>query len=322
MKLYMGIDTSCYTTSVAILDEAGKLLSDSRKFLEVKSGNRGLAQSEMVFQHTRNLPEVFAKAVENLPKPLPLTAIGVTACPRSLPDSYMPAFLAGDGCARTLSMAYGNRLCRLSHQEGHIYAGIWSAGGPYEEEFLAVHASGGTTEIVKVKQTPCSLKVSMLGETLDLNAGQFIDRVGVAMGLPFPAGRHLEMLAGQEEGVDIPFSVKEMNVSFSGPATHALRLLHAEESKAGIAAGVQLCIGRTLTKLIKNAVRYSGLSHVLLVGGVLSNEFVREYLRQNLDQAELTLYFPRKEFNPDNGIGPAYFALRSGNLRGTSAYDT
>ena len=104
-KVYLGIDTSCYTTSVAVLDEAGKLVGEARKILDVKPGRCGLQQSEMVFQHTRNLPNLMEEVL--LGKEYELAAIGVSGYPRPLENSYMPAFLAGTGVARTLAAATG-----------------------------------------------------------------------------------------------------------------------------------------------------------------------------------------------------------------------
>lgn len=92
MRVTVGIDTSCYTTSVALLDDAGRLVADVRRPLAVKEGGRGLAQSEMVYQHTRNLPEVFEAAVGKVSGPLEIMAVGAAAQPRPLPESFMPAF--------------------------------------------------------------------------------------------------------------------------------------------------------------------------------------------------------------------------------------
>lgn len=93
-EVYLGIDTSCYTTSVALIGREGGLVGEARRILQVKPGCRGLQQSEMVFQHTRNLPILLE---EVLKKPLKVIGIGVSARPRPLEDSYMPAFLVGLG---------------------------------------------------------------------------------------------------------------------------------------------------------------------------------------------------------------------------------
>lgn len=314
MKYILGIDTSCYTTSVAVMDKTGNLVADARRILTVKSGSRGLKQSEMVFQHTRNLPELLEQAFSKIEKPFSLTAIGVSACPRSLPDSYMPAFLTGLGYARALAVSHTIPLIQLSHQENHIWAGIWSAGGPNTREFLAVHMSGGTTELVKVKKESRGLSLNCLGGTLDISAGQLIDRIGVALKMPFPAGPHLEILAKecQENIIHVPFFVKQFSLSFSGSETYVHKLLAAGTLKpAAIAAGVQLCVAKALTKWIDNGIKVTGLNNILFVGGVISNQFIRNYLISQFSiKNGIDLYFPKSGYSADNSVGAAFFALQ------------
>ena len=122
-EVYLGIDTSCYTTSVALIGREGGLVGEARRILQVKPGCRGLQQSEMVFQHTRNLPILLE---EVLKKPLKVIGIGVSARPRPLEDSYMPAFLVGLGLARSLAAVNEIPLWQISHQENHLEAGLWS----------------------------------------------------------------------------------------------------------------------------------------------------------------------------------------------------
>ena len=106
--VYLGIDTSCYTTSVAVLDRQGNLVDEVRRVLEVKPGKRGLAQSEMVFQHTRNLPELIEKIFYR--HDMKIIGIGVSRQPRPIENSYMPAFLSGYGAARSLAAILGTKL--------------------------------------------------------------------------------------------------------------------------------------------------------------------------------------------------------------------
>lgn len=313
MKLVVGIDTSCYTTSVALMDEEGLLLADARKMLTVKAGNKGLAQSEMVFQHTRNLPELFANAWGQISGRPEICAVGASTQPRSLPESYMPAFLVGTGYARVLALTYGAPFLSLSHQEGHILAGLWSAKGPDTQQFLAVHASGGTTEITRVENKDDRLSVEIVGGTKDIAAGQFVDRIGVALALPFPAGPHLEQLAmDASEPAKIPLSVERTMVSFAGPETHAKRLLAKGETPAGVAAGVQVCISETIGRAVQAAMEITGFRDVLFVGGVMSNRYIRHAVTERLCQDErVRLFFPRPEYSGDNAVGVAYFALRA-----------
>ncbi|SMC58791.1 O-sialoglycoprotein endopeptidase [Sporomusa malonica] len=319
MSYTLGIDTSCYTTSVAILDEQGKLVADCRRILKVKTGSRGLQQSEMVFQHTRNLPELFAEACCSIAKPVHFKAICVSAFPRPLPDSYMPAFLVGEGYARVLSLSHNVPLYRISHQENHIFAGIWSAGGPQAAAFLVVHLSGGTTEIVKVSPDIVAtnsgrLSMEILGGSQDIHAGQLVDRIGVLLGLPFPAGAQLEALAApnRDQAVKVPVTVRDASVSFAGPETYIRKLVAQSTDMGGIAASVELCIARAVTAMIKHAVTHTGLAEILLVGGVMANRFIRHYLIEQLEhQGVAQLYFPDNIYSPDNAIGAAYFALIS-----------
>ncbi|MEG6585637.1 O-sialoglycoprotein endopeptidase [Dendrosporobacter sp. 1207_IL3150] len=315
MKHFLGIDTSCYTTSVAILNESGRLIADKRRILSVKAGGKGLSQSEMVFQHTRNLPFLVEEAVADCQFPLELAGVCVSAFPRPIPDSYMPAFLVGEGYARALTTINRIELWRLSHQELHILAGIWSSGGPHTDRFLAVHVSGGTTEIVLVTKAD-RFDIKLIGGTQDLNAGQFIDRVGVALKLPFPAGPHLESIASEyhQNACPIPVSVKGMLASFSGPASHAQRMIDKGIDSQALAAGVEICIAKTLAKIIIAAILETGVTDVLMVGGVMSNNFIRTSISQTIIHydAKVRLYFPDKKFSPDNAVGAAYYAMLNG----------
>ncbi|HWR09965.1 MAG TPA: O-sialoglycoprotein endopeptidase [Sporomusa sp.] len=320
MNYSLGIDTSCYTTSVAILNELGQLVADCRRILRVKNGGRGLQQSEMVFQHTRNMPELFAEACCNFPRPVSFKTIAVSAFPRPLPDSYMPAFLVGEGYAKVLALTHNVPLYRISHQENHILAGIWSAGGPKSANFLAVHLSGGTTEIVKVsadanKADSSRLSTEIIGRSQDIHAGQLIDRIGVLLGLSFPAGPQLEALAAlyRDQAVKIPVSIREATVSFTGPETHVRKLIAQGTDRGAIAAGVELCISKAVTAMINHAVINTGLTEVLLVGGVMANRFIRNYLLEHLEHTGVArLYFPDNIYSPDNATGAAYFALNAG----------
>lgn len=144
MKVYLGLDTSCYTTSCALVSESGELIGEARKLLDVKPGTRGLQQSQMVFQHTRALPSL----IEQLPQDYTLAGIGVSAFPRREANSYMPAFLVGHGLARSLSHIHQVPLYEFSHQENHILAALRVLQTVPAEPFYSLHVSGGTTELL------------------------------------------------------------------------------------------------------------------------------------------------------------------------------
>lgn len=189
--LTLGIDTSNYTTSVAIYD-GENILKNCKKLLPVKDGERGLRQSDAVFYHTNQLADVFDEAFDSFNGKL--DAIAVSSRPRDVEGSYMPCFTVGVNSARILAKALKVPLYTVSHQAGHITAALYSAKKLelMNEKFIAFHVSGGTTEALLVqKGTENPLDIEIIAKTLDLNAGQLVDRVGVMLGLHFPCGAEL-----------------------------------------------------------------------------------------------------------------------------------
>lgn len=372
-RVYLGIDTSCYTTSVAIIDEAGALLGEARQILSVRPGRCGLQQSEMVFQHTRNLPRLMEEAVGQVigcvktgagsaangvtvaeeastagPSGLAglvavgyeLAAIGVSGYPRPLEGSYMPAFLAGLSVARSVAAVTGAQLEVISHQENHLEAGLWSAGGPDVDRFLLLHASGGTTDVLLAeRQQNGRYRITEVGGSMDLHAGQFVDRIGVALGLQFPTGPALEALAekalartaevsasvseqsvasvseagaGAAPMVELPVSVRKLQVSLSGPCTAALRKLEAGAEPAALALGVEHALAETFARVLRNGAQEYRVRDVLLVGGVGSNNYIRQHVERKLAKLRypVRLWVPEGRFSCDNATGCAAFARR------------
>ena len=193
---YLGIDTSNYTTSAAIYDDEKKSVVHRKKLLPVKQGECGLRQSDAVFHHVQQLPQIIEELFSEFQGDI--TAIGVSSKPRDVEGSYMPCFTVGQSTAKILSNILKVPLYEFSHQNGHIAAALYSSKKTelIGEKFLAFHVSGGTTEGVIVQPDDENIfRVELVAKTLDLNAGQLIDRIGVMLGLNFPCGKELEGLA-------------------------------------------------------------------------------------------------------------------------------
>ncbi|NLW16125.1 MAG: O-sialoglycoprotein endopeptidase [Firmicutes bacterium] len=303
-KFFLGFDTSCYTTSLAVVDADGNVVHDERKLLPVATGEHGLRQSDGVFHHVRHLSEVW----EGFSLPTEIAAVAVSAKPRPVADSYMPVFLVGLAVAAGIANSKDIPLYKFSHQEGHIAAGLPALQA--KEPFLAVHISGGTTEVLRV--TPrlhrAGFAIDLLSGTTDLSAGQMIDRVGVALGLPFPAGPHLEKLAMQATGqIRLPSVASAKGLSFSGPCSAALRLIEQGESPAEIACATLRVVANSLEKSLRRAADEQGLAQVLLVGGVMSNRLIRQRLEHRL-AGRLQLHFAPRRLCTDNAVGIAHLA--------------
>ena len=301
--MIIGVDTSCYTTSLAVFDPAGRLLCEKRRLLPVEKGLSGLRQSEALFCHVKQLPELMEELAAEI-GPIAPQAVCVSSRPRPVAGSYMPVFLAGLGLARSLAAAYGAPLYQTSHQEGHIAAALWSAGLAWQEPFLALHLSGGTGEILRVEPQPAGYEIETVGDT-DLPPGQFVDRVGVALGLSFPAGPELEKLAEQATSTDFRLSgsVQGTHISFSGPESAAERAVAAGVEPASIAAAVLDNIAKSLAKAIVAAREQTGCQKVLLAGGVAANQRIRKKL------ASLGVDFAAPKYAGDNACGVALLGL-------------
>lgn len=310
----LGIDTSCYTTSVAITS-GGEVVWDGRVPLVVSDGALGLRQSDALFQHVRNLPALLeesfavARARES-----DIRSVAASVSPRRAEGSYMPVFLASGGFGQSVAAALGKPLHRISHQEAHIAAGAWSSGMPRTGRFLALHLSGGTTELLDVhwpgEGGPFDVRI--IGGTDDLNAGQFIDRVGVAMGLPFPAGPELERLAraGESGTVRIPVSVRGTSVSFSGPCSSALRALELGARREDVASAVLSSVAEAVARMCAAGLSSTEVPALLVSGGVAANAVVRRTVTAALseDRPSVRVYFAKPEYARDNAVGAALLA--------------
>jgi len=300
--MILGIDTSCYTTSIAFVDEEGRLLQELRRPLPVSKGERGLRQSEGLFCHVKQLPDLLEQgwAGPEL-RGRPLLAVAASVRPRPAEGSYMPVFLAGAGLGRSLAASHGIPFYAFSHQEGHIRAALASADLDWRQPFIALHLSGGTGEVLRVEpQQQAGYAVEVIGGC-DLPPGQFVDRVGQALGLPFPAGPHLDELAGQAQSREFRLSgaVQGSRISFSGPESAAQRAIARGVDRLELAAAVFDNIGKSLAKAIAAARSQTGLQRVLLSGGVAASANLRRYL----DREQVRFGSPR--FSGDNAYGAA-----------------
>lgn len=308
-RVILGIDTSNYTTSVAILSEDGRLIANLKRPLTVKPGERGLRQSDALFAHTVNLPEIMEEARAYL-KGFQVSAVGVSTAPRNQAGSYMPCFLAGVSAAESISAAMDIPAYKFSHQCGHIMAAIYSSGA-YEllkGDFAAFHVSGGTTELVRVAPARIGFNAELIGGSADLNAGQVIDRIGVYLGMQFPAGPALEREA-LKNTKKIPkrkISKNEMQINLSGLENMAIKLYSDTGDKALAAAFVFDYIGRALLALMETYEQMFGKSRFVCAGGVMCNSIIKSMLSEKYD-----VCFAEPSMSADNAVGIAALSLRA-----------
>lgn len=307
MTAVLGVDTSCYTTSCALIDTEGRVLADVRRLLQVPGGDNGLRQSEAVFAHMKQLPQVIAEAMDSAGKP-GLFAVCVSDSPSDGKDSYMPVFLAGVSHARTIAAVSGLPCFYTTHQRGHLAAA--GIGRPLiGKTHLAIHLSGGTTELLRVEGSG----IGRIAGTGDISAGQLLDRIGVLLGYSFPAGADMEKLArlGKAEG-RYPAAVTEATLHLSGAEAAAKRDIEQHSiSNEQVAAELFDVISRSLIRLCMYSSQKTGLFEILVTGGVASSELLRQNVLQRVSQRGLpfVFHFGDAKYASDNAAGVALIGL-------------
>ncbi len=305
MSLYFGADTSNYTTSFALSGDSDKMV---RRILDVGEGQRGIRQSDGVFAHIKNAPGLLDELSKGVDFGA-VKAVGVSTRPRSVDGSYMPVFLTGETIASSIATALGAPLYRFSHQDGHIMAGLLSAGREdlLEKEFYSVHLSGGTFEILKSHYDGNIFPSEIVGGTKDISAGQLIDRVGVKCGIKFPCGKEISRLAQeyrdtktQNKGdgkIKLSVSEKDGYINFSGAETQAMKL--AGEADVGeLSCALIEVVGKSLIKALKSV----NAKEVLMVGGVASSKPLKKYL---FEACDIDFCFADEKYASDNAWGIA-----------------
>ena len=295
----IGFDTSNYTTSVAYFD--GQEGVNCSQLLPVKPGELGLRQSDAVFSHTKSLPELTGRLFSHVQG---IDAIAVSTRPRAVEGSYMPCFLVGYSHAKLLSDALQVPLFEVSHQQGHVAACLFSAGRMdlMDKPHLAWHLSGGTTELLLIEPDGKNVKATRIGGTTDISAGQLIDRAGVMLDLPFPAGKHLDALAKEAVNRDV-FKVKCPGLEFSlSGVQNKVQQYALTNSPAETAAYTLRCVCHAVQAATRNAQQAYPSLEVVFSGGVTANSMLRSVMKDAI--------FCQPQYSTDNALGVAVLAAR------------
>ncbi len=307
--IILGIDTSNYTTSTALYNTETNQIIQSKQLLPVKKGELGLRQSDAVFHHTKQLPMMMTKLFEDA-NTIP-DAIGVSVRPRNIDGSYMPCFLCGEGLAESIAAVNNIPVYKTSHQIGHILAALYSSDKLElaNERFIAFHISGGTTDCLLVEPDEESvIKITEAGTSLDLKAGQAVDRVGLMLGLDFPCGVLLEKLAEKsDKKYKIKPTLKDGNCCLSGVENKCRKMLDNGEKYEDIAMYCLQYVYSAINGMAEYALEKHGNLPILFAGGVMSNKIIRRQLENKFNS-----YFAEPAFSCDNAAGTAVYAALKG----------
>jgi len=290
----LGIESTAHTFGVGLAGSDGKVLSSALSAYSSPEG--GLKPGEAAEHHAREAPRVIAKALEQ--------------ARISLKDVELVGFAQGPGLgqplqvgavtARTIALSLKVPLVGVNHPIAHIEIGRLVVGA---EDPLIVYVSGGNTQIMVHEQN----RFRIIGETLDIGLGNAQEKVGRLLGLPFPAGPHLDRVEGN--WVDLPYIVKGMDLSFSGLVTEVERKLRQGADPSDLAWSFVEVSFSMLVEVSERALAASGRDQLLLVGGVAASPRLQEKMRVMCEGRGVQFLVPPREYLRDNGAMIAWTAL-------------
>jgi N6-L-threonylcarbamoyladenine synthase len=300
----LGIETSCDETAVAVVEDTFHVRSNliaRQEHLHERFG--GVVPEVAARAHVEALNPLMERALAEAGVGFrDLEGVAVTAGP-----GLVGALLVGIAAAKAVSLATGAPLIGVNHLEGHIWANFL-AHGELEAPYVALVVSGGHTMLVHVPELH---RHELLGQTLDDAAGEAFDKVARLLGLGFPGGPALDALAseGDPHAIRFPRAMQDsgdLDFSLSGLKTAVLRYLRAEQaagreiSAPDVAASFQEAIVDVQVSKTIRAAKETGVSTVLLGGGVVANTRLRDRIAEAGESEGLTVRYPPLDLCTDN----------------------
>ena len=302
----LGIESSCDDTSASVLCD-GKVLSNLIANQEIHKSFGGVVPELASRAHQQNIIPVVNQAIlnANIDKNQ-LNAIAYTRGP-----GLLGSLLVGSSFSKSLSMGLNVPLIEVNHMQAHLLAHFIEDCGDEKTTFpfIGVTISGGHTQIVFVKNY---FDMEIIGETLDDAIGETFDKCGKMLGLPYPAGPHIDKHSKIGNPNKFKFTkprVGGLNYSFSGLKTGFMRYIQKEKNNnnnfiptelENLCASLQLTIVEILYEKIILAIKQTGINRVVFGGGVSCNSGIIEKFKQNENIENYKSYFPKFEYTTDN----------------------
>lgn len=289
----LGIESTAHTASVGVVGHEGDgalaILANVSSSYSPPEG--GIHPREAANHHAEALPHLVREALAAAG----LEARDLAAVAFSQGPGLGPCLRTGASAARALSLTVDRPLVGVNHCVAHLEVGRAVMGC---EDPVLLYASGGNTQVIAY----AAGRYRVFGETLDIGIGNMLDKLGREMGLPFPAGPALERMAsGGERLLPLPYSVKGMDVAYSGMLTAAAQLLARGADVRDLALSVQETAFAMLVEVTERAMAHIGRDEVLLGGGVAANGRLREMTTIMAEERGAVSYAPPPSLCVDNG---------------------
>lgn len=309
-NIILGFDTSCYTTSIAAITLNREIILNEKIILKVKKDSKGLRQSEAVFQHVNNMGEI-SQVINDKLKNYNIVGVCASTKPRPVDNSYMPVFSVGYNFAKLLSSINNCPFYETTHQENHIEASLFNNDLENKDKFLAVHMSGGTTEILLVEKKDTNYKIEIVGGSLDVSFGQLVDRLGVNLNYKFPCGKYIDenaLKCREKIKNGLKTSVKAGYMNLSGIENQINKIINDYDKEYLSKILLDTLVRSMYKSLIYICEKYE-LKEVVFGGGVSASKYIRKELNEKLKRENIKAYFTDGEFATDNGVGCAIIGL-------------
>lgn len=294
----LGIESTAHTASVGIVGENAEVLGLASDMYRPRQG--GIHPREAANHHVDVLPGLVTTALESAHvRPSDIEGVAFAQGP-----GLGPCLRAGATVARMLSLVWDRPLVPVNHCVAHVEIARVLSGF---DDPLLLYASGGNTQVIAYARG----RYRVLGETLDIGIGNFLDKLWIELGGTFPGGPALEREAktGSGELVPLPYSVHGMDVAFSGLLTATLAHHAKGVARPDLAYSVEVTAYAMLTEITERALAHRQREAVVLGGGVACNERLRTMVRTMVEGRGGQMYAPPRSLCVDNGAMIAWTGL-------------
>ena len=294
----LGIEGTAHTLGVGVVDSERKVLSNVIDMYRPPQG--GLHPREAANHHA----EVVAGDIEKAVSDAGISLKDVDLVAFSMGPGLGPCLRVAGTAARALALSLDVPIIGVNHCISHIEIGNAMTGCT---DPCLLYASGGNTQVIAYSDS----RYRIFGETQDVGIGNMLDKLGRDLGLGFYAGPTIEKLAlDGDKLLDLPYSVKGMDIAFSGILTAAMAYKEKGYRLEDICFSVQETAFSMLTEVTERAMAHVGKSEVLLGGGVAQNGRLREMVGEMAKERGGRMFVPDRQFCRDNGAMIAWL----GNL--------
>jgi N6-L-threonylcarbamoyladenine synthase len=293
----LGIEGTAHTVGVGIVDEDASILSNEIKMYRPEKG--GIHPREAANHHAEKVVPLVEKAV--LSAGIEFDDIDVVSFSQG--PGLGPCLRTVATAARSLALSLSKPIVGVNHCIAHLEIGVASTGAT---DPVLLYASGGNTQVIAFANG----RYRIFGETLDIGIGNMLDKLGREIGLGYYAGPLIEKKAlGGKALIDLPYSVKGMDMAFSGILTAALNHYSKGESEEDICFSVQETCFAMLTEVTERAMAHVEIEEVLLGGGVVQNKRLQEMVREMACQRGAEMFVPEAKLCVDNGAMIAWTGM-------------